>query len=284
MTKGIILSGGRGSRLYPLTNIVNKQMLHVYDKPMIYYPLSFLIKRGIKDVCIITTAEYVLFYKKLFQSHKSLGLNLTFKIQTEPRGIPEAFTIAEKFIGDNNCCLILGENIFHGTQRYTVPEKGGMVFGYPVKDPERYGVVEFNSKGKAVSIEEKPVNPKSKYAIPGVYFFDSRAPKFAKKLKISDRGELEITDLIKMYIEEDSLKVTKLNRGHVWLDAGLPSSLHQASSYIQTIQERQGVSIGCIEEECYRAGFINKDQLKKRVSSLPECEYKLYLNGIINES
>lgn len=284
MTKGVILSGGTGSRLYPLTNIINKQLLHVYDKPMIYYPLSFLIKRGIKDICIITSAEFVLFYKELFKKHKNLGLNIIFKVQPSPKGIPDAFLIAEKFIGKDNSCLILGDNIFHGTQRYNVPEKGAMVFGYPVKDPERYGVVEFDSRNRAISIEEKPENPKSKYAIPGVYFFDNKACQYARQLKPSDRGELEITDLIKKYIDKNSLKVTKLNRGHVWLDAGLPSSLHQAASYIQMIQERQGVSIGCIEEDCYRSGFIDKKQLKSITNSLPDCEYKVYLDNILNES
>ncbi len=281
--KGIILSGGNGSRLYPLTNLINKQLLHVYDKPMVYYPLSTLIKKGIREICIITSADYILFYKKLFQNHKSLGLDIKFKVQTSPKGIPQAYAIAEKFIGKDNSCLILGDNIFHVTQRYNVPEKGGMVFGYPVKDPERYGVVEFDSKGKAKSLEEKPVKPKSKYAIPGIYFFDNRAIKFSKELKPSARGELEITDLIRRYLDEGSLKVTKLKRGHVWLDAGLPSSLHQASSYIETIQERQGISIGCIEEECYRAGFINKNQLKKLVDDLPNCEYKIYLKGVLDE-
>lgn len=280
MTKGIILSGGTGSRLYPLTNVLNKQLLHVYDKPMIYYPLSFLIKRGIKDICIITSADFIFFYKKLFENSKQLGLNLTFRIQAKPKGIPQAFTIAEKFIGGDNCCLILGDNIFHGAQRYTVPQEGGMIFGYPMTDPERYGVVEFDKSGKAISIEEKPEVPKSKYVIPGVYFFDNRVSKFARQLKPSPRGELEITDLIKKYLEEGGLKVTKLNRGFVWLDAGLPSSLHQASSYIKTIQERQGISIGCIEEECYRAGFIDKKQLNKTIENIPESEYKEYLKTL----
>jgi glucose-1-phosphate thymidylyltransferase len=283
MTKGIILSGGTGSRLYPLTTVVNKQLLPVYDKPMVYYPLSTLIRKGIKDICIVSSPAFIQHYKKLFTNSSELGLNIEFKTQRKPKGIPEAFTIAEDFIGKDNCCLILGDNIFHGAQRYTIPERGGMIFGYSVNDPSIYGVVEFNSKGMAISIEEKPESPKSKFAIPGVYFFDNRAVKFARDLEPSARGELEITALIQKYLDEGSLKVTKLNRGFVWLDAGLPSSLHQASCYIQMLQERQGISIGCIEEESYRAGFIGKRQLREVVDNLPDSEYRLYLERVLSE-
>ena len=282
MTKGIILSGGTGSRLYPLTTVVNKQLLHIYDKPMIYYPLSFLIKRGIKDVCIISSVEYISFYKKLFKGSNELGLNLVFETQKKPKGIAEALIISEDFVGKDNCCLILGDNIFHGVQRYSIPEEGATVFGYPVKEPQHYGVVEFDSKGKAVSIEEKPENPKSYHAIPGIYFYDKHAARYAKELEPSPRGELEITDLNKVYLNRGSLNVVKLGRGIVWLDVGMPSNMHQAASYIQMMQERQGVSIGCIEEECYRAGFINKKELRNIVDNLPTSEYKLYLEGILN--
>ena len=281
MTKGIILSGGTGSRLYPLTTVVNKQLLHIYDKPMVYYPLSFLIKRGIRDICIISNPEYISFYKKLFKESSELGLNLTFKIQKKPKGIAEALIISEDFIDKDNCCLILGDNIFHGAQRYTVPDKGATVFGYPVKEPSHYGVVEFNSKGKAVSLEEKPAEPKSNYAVPGVYFYDKHASKYAKELAPSNRGELEITDLNKVYLNREELNVVKLGRGFVWLDVGMPSNMHQAACYIEMMQERQGISIGCIEEECYRAGFINKKQLKTIVNDLPISEYKLYLEGVL---
>jgi|TARA_Y100001938_G_scaffold87625_1_gene120047 glucose-1-phosphate thymidylyltransferase len=283
MNKGIILSGGTGSRLFPLTTIVNKQLLHVYDKPMVYYPLSTLIRKGIRDICIISSPSYIQHYLRLFINSSQLGLNIEFRAQITPKGIPEALTISEDFIGKDSCCLILGDNIFHGAQRYTIPEEGAMIFGYPVKHPSRYGVVEFNSKGNAISIEEKPEKPKSKYAIPGIYFLDNKSIKYAKELNPSERGELEITDLIKRYLEEDALKVTKLNRGFVWLDAGLPSTLHQASSYIQTIQERQDVSIGCIEEDCYRAGFIDKKQLRKIVETYPDSEYRLYLERVLSE-
>ena len=277
MTKGIILSGGTGSRLYPLTRVVNKQLLHVYDKPMIYYPLSTLIKRGIKDICIISSPAYIQHYLRLFIESAELGLNIQFRTQAEPKGIAEAILIAEDFIKDDPCCLILGDNIFHGAQRYNIPEEGATIFGYPVKEPEQYGVVEFDSKGKAVSLEEKPENPKSNYAVPGVYFYDKNVVNYAKKIKPSPRGELEITDLNKAYLNEGSLNVVRLNRGFVWLDVGMPSNLHQAACYIQMMQERQGISIGCVEEECYRSGFIDKKQLKKVIRQIPNSEYKDYL-------
>jgi glucose-1-phosphate thymidylyltransferase len=244
---------------------------------MIYYPLSTLIKRGIKDICIISSPAYIQHYLRLFIDSSDLGLNIQFRTQDQPRGIAEAILIAEDFIKNDPCCLILGDNIFHGAQRYSVAEEGATIFGYPVKRPSDYGVVEFNSKGKAVSLEEKPESPKSNYAIPGVYFYDKKVVKHAKRIKPSDRGELEITDLNKIYLEEGELNVVKLNRGFVWLDVGMPSNLHQAACYIQMMQERQGVSIGCVEEECYKSGFIDKKQLKKFIEVIPESEYKQYL-------
>ena len=279
-TKGIILSGGTGSRLYPLTTATNKQLLPVYDKPMVYYPLSTLVRRGIKDICIISSPNCIHYYKNLFKNSESLGLNMEYKTQSKPRGIAEALVISEAFVGKDNCCLILGDNIFHGAQRYTTHKEGATIFGYPVKEPRHYGVVEFNSKGTAISLEEKPENPKSNYAVPGVYFYDKNAAKYAKKLKPSPRGELEITDLNKVYLDREELNVVKLNRGFVWLDVGMPSNLHQAACYIQMMQERQGISVGCVEEDCYRAGFINKKQLKTITDKVPDSEYKEYLQTL----
>ena len=277
MTKGIILSGGSGSRLRPLTSVINKQLLPVYDKPMVYYPLSTLIKRGIKDICIISTPIFVQHYLRLLLCSGDLGLNIQFRTQESAGGIAESLIIAEDFIGKESSCLILGDNIFHGAQRFNVKSQGATIFGYLVKNPSDYGVVEFDGKGRAVSLEEKPKNPKSNHAVPGIYFYDKHAVKYAKSLKPSPRGELEITDLNKVYLDRGELNVVKLNRGFVWLDVGMPSNLHQASCYIQMMQERQGISIGCIEEECYRAGFINKKQLKKVTEEMSEGEYKEYL-------
>ena len=279
--KGIILSGGLGSRLYPLTTVVNKQLLHIYDKPMIYYPLTTLIKKGIRDICIISSPAFIQHYLKLFINSAELGLNIEFRTQEVPKGIADALLVAEEFIQNDPCCLILGDNIFHGAQRYNVPEEGATIFGYPVKDPKHYGVVEFNSKGKAISLEEKPSEPKSNYAVPGIYFYDKHVIKHAKSLKPSDRGEYEITDLNRIYLDNQQLNVVMLNKGFVWLDVGMPSNMHQAACYIQMLQERQGISIGCIEEECYQAGFINKKQLKKVVNDIPNSEYKAYLETIL---
>ena len=280
--KGIILTGGLGTRLYPLTGIINKQLLPVYDKPMIYYPLSTLIKNGVKDVCIISSPQYLSFYIQLFGNGESLGLNIEYRLQEAPKGISEAFLIAESFIGDSNVSLILGDNIFQGAQKFEIPDKGGTVFAYGVKNPQEYGVIDFDDKGKALSIEEKPKKPKSKYAVPGYYCFDKNVIEYAKTLKPSARGELEITSLIEIYLKNKSLNVIKLNRGFVWLDAGTPATLHQAACYVQTLQERQGVSIGCVEEAAFESGFIDKDQLAKAMEHYPESDYKVYLKGILN--
>ena len=279
--KGIILSGGRGTRLYPSTSTVNKQLLPVYDKPMIYYPLSTLIKNGISDICIISSPEFIIFYADLFGNGRQLGINIEYRTQPEPKGLSEAFTIAEDFIGDGPATRILGDNIFHGSQKFKVSPLGATVFAYYVKNPSEYGVVEFDDDNKAISIEEKPENPKSKYAIPGYYYFDKNVVKRARELKPSERGELEITDLIKTYLEEGNLNVIKLRRGFAWLDAGTPTGLHQASCYIQSLQERQGTYIGCVEESAYEVGFLNKSKLQELAESYPDSDYKKYLLSII---
>lgn len=275
--KGIILSGGTGSRLYPLTTTVNKQLLPVYDKPMIYYPLSTMISCGIREFCIISTPEYLPMYEKLFGNGNHLGLEITYKIQYKPNGIAESFIIAEDFIGNDNVSLILGDNIFHGLNRVKTNLNGALVFAYEVNNPQDYAVVEFDDNNKVISIEEKPKAPKSKFAIPGLYFFDNRVAKFSKLLKPSKRGELEIVDVMNAYLSDGGIDVIKFPRGTAWLDAGQPDSLFQSAAYVKTIQERQGIRIGCIEEECYNKGFISKVQLKKVIDKLPKSEYKDYL-------
>lgn len=279
--KGIILSGGTGSRLYPLTTTVNKQLLPVYDKPMIYYPLSTLVSCGIKEFCIISTPEYLPLYEKLFGDGKHLGLDIVYKVQYKPKGIAESFVIAEDFIGNDSVALILGDNVFHGMARMKPLLEGAIIFAYQVNNPSDYGVVEFDDDNKVISIEEKPKSPKSNFAVPGLYFYDNKVVQYAKNLKPSARGELEITDLNRIYLDNKSLSVIQFPRGTVWLDAGTPESLYQSGAYIQTIQERQGVKIGCIEEECYRKKFINKQQLSNIVDKMPKSEYKTYLSKLI---
>lgn len=279
--KGIILSGGTGSRLYPLTTTVNKQLLPVYDKPMIYYPLSTMVSCGIKEFCIISTPDYLPLYEKMFGDGKSLGLEICYKIQYKPKGIAESFIIAEDFIGSDSVGLILGDNIFHGMTRMKPFLSGSIIFAYQVNNPSDYGVVEFDDHNKVISIEEKPKFPKSNFAIPGLYFYDNNVIEYAKNQKPSSRGELEITDLNRIYLENQTLSVIQFPRGTVWLDAGTPESLYQSGAYIQTIQERQGVKIGCIEEECYRKKFINKQQLSNIVDKMPRSEYKNYLSKIL---
>lgn len=278
--KAIILAGGTGSRLYPLTVGINKQMLPVYDKPMIYYPISTMINCGIKDYCIISSPEYLPFYKKLLGDGAHLGLNIIYKIQHKPNGIAEAFIIAEDFINNSNVGLILGDNIFHGVNKIKTHLDGATIFACQVNNPSQYGVVEFDENNSVISIEEKPQIPKSNYVIPGLYFYDKNVVNYAKSLKPSARGELEITDLNKIYLKEKKLSVIQFPRGTVWLDAGTPESLYQSAAYIQTIQERQGIKIACIEEECYRKKFINKHQLLDVVSKLPKSEYRDYLSKL----
>lgn len=279
--KGIILSGGTGSRLYPLTSTVNKQLLPVYDKPMIYYPFCTMISCGITEICIISTPEYLPLYEKLFGDGNQFGLKICYKVQYKPKGIAESFIIAEDFINNEPVGLILGDNIFHGMPRIKPILNGAIIFAYEVNDPSAYGVVEFDENGLVLSIEEKPKQPKSKYAIPGLYFYDKNVVEYAKQLKPSLRGELEITDLNKIYLDQKQLGVIKFPRGTAWLDAGSPETLFQSGMYIQSIQERQGIKVACIEEECYNKKFINKNQLKNLVDKLPISEYKQYLEKLL---
>ena len=284
--KGIILAGGNGSRLYPTTIVTNKQCLPVFDKPMIYYPLTTLIENGISDICIISSSDMLPNFKKLLGNGSQWGVNLVYKAQKEPRGIPEAFIIAKSFLNkDDGVALILGDNIYYGandilTDAFMNFNSGGTVFGYRVEDPERYGVVEM-SGNKVLSIEEKPKKPKSSYAIPGLYLFDYNVVEISEKLKPSNRGELEITDVIKSYLHDETLNVFKLPRGTAWLDAGTSSSLFDSSAYVQAIEKRQGVKIGCPEEATYNQGNINKTQLRKLIKTLPTCEYKEYLLNLL---
>ena len=284
--KGIILTGGHGSRLYPSTLATNKQLLPVFDKPMIYYPLTTLIENGVVDICIITNPSSTSNFKKLLGDGSHLGVKITYKVQKEPNGIPEAFVIAKSFLNrDDGVALILGDNIYYGandilTDAFLNFGSGASVFGYRVEDPERYGVVEM-SGNKVLSIEEKPEKPKSNYAIPGLYLFDYDVIEIAEKLKPSKRGELEITDVIKAYLRDDSLNVFKLPRGTVWLDAGTSSSLFDSSAYVQAIEKRQGIKIGCPEEATYNQGNINKRQLRKLIKTIPNCEYKDYLLNLL---
>jgi glucose-1-phosphate thymidylyltransferase len=283
-TKGIILAGGSGTRMHPMTSLYSKQLIAVYDKPMIYYPLSTLILAGIKEVLIISNDETIPHYKKLFGDGKHLGMSIEYAVQPAPKGIAQAFIIGEKFIGKDNAFLILGDNIFYGYLNFlreaVENNKTATVFGYYVKDPERYGVVEFDKTGKAVSIEEKPKKPKSNYAVPGIYIFDNTCIKRAKELKPSPRGEVEITDLIKTYLEQNKLSVAKIGRGIAWLDSGTPDSLLDASTFIASIEQRQGLKIGCIEEAAYQMGFIKKAGLRKIIETMPNSYYRNYLEKV----
>ena len=284
--KGIILAGGSGTRLHPLTLAVSKQLMPVYDKPMIYYPLSILMMAGINEILIITTPHDQPMFQKLLGDGKDLGCNFQYAIQEVPNGLAQAFVIGEEFIGNDSVALILGDNIFYGTglqqllQSNRNPE-GGVVFAYHVSDPERYGVVEFDASYNAISIEEKPANPKSNYAVPGLYFYDNEVIQIAKNLKPSPRGEYEITDVNKAYLEAGQLKVGILDKGTAWLDTGTFSSLMQAGQFVQVIEERQGLKIGCIEEVAYRMGYINKDQLNKLADPLVKSGYGKYLINLV---
>ncbi|ALM08455.1 glucose-1-phosphate thymidylyltransferase [Sediminicola sp. YIK13] len=283
--KGIILAGGSGSRLYPITIAMSKQLMPIYDKPMIYYPLATLMSAGIKEILIITTPEDTVLFKKLLGDGSQLGCKFTYAKQENPNGLAEAFIIGEKFIGKDNVALILGDNIFYGTGLSTLLQEnndpeGGIIYGYHVQDPERYGVVEFDDDGNAISIEEKPKNPKSKYAVPGIYFYDNDVVRIAKEIKPSKRGELEITDINRAYLAEGRLKVSILDRGTAWLDTGTFQSLMQASQFVEVIEERQGLKIGAIEEVAYIMGYISKAQLHKLAEPLLKSGYGTYLMNL----
>lgn len=286
--KGIILAGGSGTRLHPLTLAVSKQLMPIYDKPMIYYPLSVLMSAGINEILIITTPHDNPSFKMLLGDGTQFGCKFTYAIQEIPNGLAQAFVIGEEFIGNDKVALILGDNIFYGTglddllTQKTNPD-GGVVFAYHVSDPERYGVVEFDKNHKAISIEEKPEKPKSNYAVPGLYFYNNDVVKIAKELKPSKRGEYEITDVNKKYLEQGKLEVGILDRGTAWLDTGTHASLMQAGQYVQVIEERQGLKIGCIEEIAFRKGFISKQQLQKLAYPLIKSGYGIYLMDIVNE-
>ena len=287
--KGIILAGGSGTRLYPITKSISKQIIPIYDKPMIYYPLGVLMLAGIRDVLIISTPKDIHLYEDLFGNGNQLGMNLSYAVQPSPDGLAQAFIIGERFIGPDPVCMILGDNIFYGhgfgkTLTETARlEDGAVVFGYYVNDPERYGVVEFNEQGRVISIEEKPQRPKSNYAVTGLYFYGNDVVEKAKILKPSARGELEITDLNGLYLQENRLKIKIMGRGMAWLDTGTHETLLQASVYVQTIEERQGLKISCIEEIAFKQGYINRDQLIALAKPLVKNQYGRYLLKIAEE-
>ena len=279
--KGIILAGGSGSRLFPLSLVASKQLQPVYDKPMVYYPLTTMIENGIREFCLISTPHDLPRFRQLLGDGRAWGLSIEYREQAKPQGIAQAFLIAESFIGSDSVALILGDNIFYGgpgfQHAFATFERGATVFGYHVQNPERYGVVEFDAHGTAISIEEKPQHPKSSYAVPGLYLYDNRVVSIAKSLRPSARGELEITDVNLAYLRDGQLQVCRLPRGFAWLDAGTSSSLHEASAYVQTIEKRQGIKIGCPEEAALRRGFISLPQFEALVAGLPPCEYRDYL-------
>jgi len=286
--KGIILAGGSGTRMYPVTRVYSKQLVTIYDKPLIYYPLSILMLAGIKEILIISNEETIPLYKKLFENGSHVGLKIEYAVQSAPNGIAESFIIGEKFIGKDSVSLILGDNIFYGTLTffYCSVEQlkdGATIFAYQVTDPERYGIVEFDKNGKAKSIEEKPKSPKSNYAVPGLYVYDNNVVGISKNLKPSSRGELEITDVNRKYLDAGKLHVEKIGRGVAWLDTGTPEALLKASNFFGVIEDRQGLKVACIEEIAYQKGFINKEEFYSLIESIPKSLYRDYLERIINE-
>lgn len=287
--KGIILAGGSGTRLYPLTKAISKQIMPIYDKPMIYYPLSVLMLANIREILIISTPRDLPVFQELLGDGSQLGLKLEYKVQKHPNGLAEAFIIGEEFIGKDNVALILGDNIFYGSgfsgmvEEAAKLKEGAIVFGYPVKDPRAYGVVEFDKDGRAISLEEKPENPKSNYAIPGLYFYDNTVIEKSKTIKPSARGELEITTVNERYLQEGKLNVKNLGRGIAWLDTGTHEGILEASNFVQTVQKRQGFYIACIEEIAYTKGWINKEMLAKIINKLKNCDYKGYLESLLKK-
>jgi glucose-1-phosphate thymidylyltransferase len=287
--KGIILAGGSGTRLYPLTHVVSKQLMSVYDKPMIYYPLSVLMLAGIREILIISTPNDLPQFQRLLKSGSQWGLEFSYVEQPKPEGLAQAFILGKDFIGNDSVCLILGDNIFYGhgfsevLARAATLGKGGLVFGYQVKEPQHYGVIEFDAQGRAISIEEKPLVPKSKYAVPGIYFYDHQVTEIAASLKPSVRNELEITDLNQVYLSQGQLRVEILGRGYAWLDTGTHETLHQAANFIQTLEQRQGLKIACIEEIAYRLGYIDSSELLQLAQIMAKSSYGRYLMEVLED-
>ena len=288
--KGIILAGGKGTRLYPMTKAVSKQLLPIYDKPLIYYPLSILLLAGIKEILVISTPEDTPIYEKLLGDGKRIGANIAYKVQETPRGLADAFILGEEFIGDDSVCLVLGDNVFYGPHLTRTlneamkNETGATIFGYPVKDPRAFGVVEFDGNNNVISIEEKPQNPKSNYAVPGLYFYDNKVVEIAKSVKPSPRGEIEITAINNEYLTKGELKVTLFGRGMAWLDTGTPEGMLKASEFVKTVQDCQGFYVSCIEEIAWRRGFIDNEQLLKLGEELKMTDYGQYLISLVKEN